>query len=63
MALGPHAAFIIASWAVAVVVVAAMIAWVMFDFRRQVRILADLEQRGITRRSAEMRPAPAKEPA
>ena len=29
----------------------AMIAWVMFDFRTQLRILGKLEQRGMTRRS------------
>lgn len=63
MMLGPHAIFIIAAWAVAVGVIAAMIAWVMLDYRRQLRILADLEQRGITRRSAATSPAPAEEPA
>jgi heme exporter protein D len=63
MALGPHAVFIIAAWAVTVGVVAAMIAWVMLDYRRQLRILADLEQRGITRRSAATSSAPAEEPA
>ncbi len=63
MVLGPHAAFIIAAWAVAVGVIAVMTAWVMLDYRRQLRILADLEKCGITRRSAAPSPAPAEEPA
>ena len=58
MSLGPHAAFIIASYAVAAAVVAALIAWVALDFRAQRRALGDLESHGVTRRSAEI-----KEPA
>lgn len=64
MALGPHAVFIIAAWGVAIGVIAALIVWVMLDYRRQLRILADLEKRGITRRSAAATStAPAEEPA
>jgi heme exporter protein D len=51
MDLGPHAAFIIGAYAVAVGVIAGMIAWVLLDYRRQVRLLSDLEARGVTRRS------------
>ena len=51
MDLGPHAAFIIASYGMAMLVVAGMIAWVVLDYRAQKRSLADLEARGITRRS------------
>ena len=51
MNLGPHADFILAAYAVAVVVIGAMIAWVIIDHRRQLRILSDLEERGVTRRS------------
>jgi heme exporter protein D len=51
MNLGPHAAFIVGAYAVAAIVVAAMIAWVAIDHRRQARILAELEERGATRRS------------
>jgi heme exporter protein D len=51
MTLGPYAAFIVAAYTVALLIVAAMIAWVVLDHRRQVRVLADLEARGITRRS------------
>jgi heme exporter protein D len=52
MSLGPHADFILAAYAVALVIVGAIIAWVVIDHRRQLRILADLESRGVTRRSA-----------
>jgi heme exporter protein D len=51
MNLGPHAAFIIGAYAVALGVIAGMIAWVQLDYRRQLRLLADLEARGVTRRS------------
>jgi heme exporter protein D len=52
MSLGPHADFIIAAYAVALFVVAALIAWVPLDYATQRRILGDLEERGVTRRSA-----------
>jgi heme exporter protein D len=52
MSLGPHADFIIAAYAVALVIVTAIIVWVVIDHRHQQRILADLESRGVTRRSA-----------
>jgi heme exporter protein D len=51
MTLGPHADFIIAAYAVAIFVIAALIAWVVLDYSAQQRILGDLEERGITRRS------------
>ena len=51
MNLGPHASFIIASYAVSAVVIVALIAWVMLDYAAQRRILGDLEERGVTRRS------------
>ena len=49
--LGPHAGFIVAAYAVAVLVIAALIAWVMLDHRTQQRRLAALEASGVTRRS------------
>ena len=49
--LGPHAAFIIAAYATAAVVVIGLIAWVIADHDAQRRLLADLEARGVTRRS------------
>jgi heme exporter protein D len=58
MDLGPHAAFIIAAYAAAIVVVAGLIGWVIVDFRAQKRVLGDLEAHGVTRRSAAI-----KEPA
>ena len=51
MDLGPYAGFIVAAYGVAIAVVAALIAWVVADHRAQVRVLADLEARGVTRRS------------
>jgi heme exporter protein D len=42
--LGPHAGFIVAAYATAVLVVAALIAWVIADYRAQRRTLAELEQ-------------------
>ncbi len=51
MSLGPHADFIVASYAVTAFVVAALIAWVVLDHSAQRRMLGDLEERGLTRRS------------
>ena len=51
MNLGPHADFIVAAYAVTSFVVAALIAWVILDYSTQRRILGDLEERGVTRRS------------
>lgn len=51
MNLGPHAFFISASYIFVVIVIACLIAWIMTDYVTQNRILKDLEQRGITRRS------------
>ena len=51
MDLGPHAAFIIAAYLTAAIVVLGLIAWVMADYDAQRRVLADLEERGVTRRS------------
>ncbi len=49
--LGPHAAFIWASYAVVAVVLAALVGWLTFDGRRQQRLLDELEARGVRRRS------------
>lgn len=51
MILGPHADFIIASYALTAFVIAAMIAWVIVDYSAQKRVLGDLEERGVSRRS------------
>ena len=55
MDLGPHAGFIVAAYAVALAVVAGLIAWIVLDHRTQTRLLEDLEQAGVTRRSATAR--------
>jgi heme exporter protein D len=51
MNLGPHADFVVAAYAVTLFVVAALIGWVVLDYVAQRRILGDLEERGLTRRS------------
>jgi heme exporter protein D len=55
MDLGPHADFIVAAYTIAVLIMAVLIFWIVFDNRRQRRTLADLEARGITRRSSRER--------
>ena len=47
-----HMPFIVGSYAAAAAVVAILIGWVMIDFRAQKRALAELETRGVTRRSS-----------
>jgi heme exporter protein D len=58
MDLGPHATFIIAAYVVATAVVLSLIAWVIIDYRAQRRLLAELERRGITRKSVAQPSAP-----
>jgi heme exporter protein D len=52
MSLGPYATFIVASYALAALVVAGLIGWIVLDYRRQRRTLRDLEASGVRRRSA-----------
>jgi len=52
MNLGPHASFIVGSYAVVAIVVVALIGWVIADYRRQRATLHDLERSGVSRRSA-----------
>jgi heme exporter protein D len=47
-----HINFIAASYASAVIVVGALIAWVTLDYHAQRRTLAELETQGVARRSA-----------
>lgn len=49
MNLGPHAGFIVTAYAVAIVVVGALVFWVISDARTQRRTLDDLEARGARR--------------
>jgi heme exporter protein D len=63
MDLGPHAGFIVGAYIVVAAVVAVLVIWVIADHAALRRALADLERRGVTRRSAETRPTQIKEPA
>jgi heme exporter protein D len=47
-----HFAFVTIAYAVTAVVILAMIAWVLLDQRARKQEIADLEARGIRRRSA-----------
>ncbi|MDX2308030.1 MAG: heme exporter protein CcmD [Hyphomicrobium sp.] len=51
MDLGPHAAFIWASYAAVVVVVAGLVVWLWLDGERQRRRLTELEEMGLGRRT------------
>ncbi len=50
--LGPRAPFIVASYVAGAIVLGALIAWLIWDGRRQAKLLADIEARGVRRRSA-----------
>lgn len=50
--LGPHAVFIIAAYGVTFAAVAALALYIIADDRKQRRLIADVEARGIRRRSA-----------
>lgn len=50
--LGKHAAFIWASYGAVAVVVPGLLIWLWLDGCRQRAALADLERRGVRRRSA-----------
>jgi heme exporter protein D len=54
-----HTGFIVAAYAAAFGVVGGLTAWVMLDYRAQLRALAGLEKRGVLRRSTAARTAPA----
>ncbi len=53
MDLGKHAVFIWSSYAIVALVLAGLIAWLILDARRLAGRLAELEARGVRRRSAE----------
>ncbi len=50
--MGPHAGFIIAAYLLTFVALVGLIAWIVLDGRAQKRRLAELEARGVRRRSA-----------
>jgi heme exporter protein D len=51
MDLGPHAAYIWASYAIVAVALALLVAWLVWDGRRQQRLIDELDARGVRRRS------------
>jgi heme exporter protein D len=55
MAAVNHMGFIVAAYAVTIAIVGALIAWVMLDYRAQRRTLAELDKRGVSRRSISAR--------
>lgn len=57
IASGAHLGFVAAAYAVTGLVLAGLLAWLVLDGRRQRAQLADLEARGIRRRSADRDPA------
>jgi heme exporter protein D len=52
-----HVVFITAAYATTVIVIGALMAWIVLDHRAQRRKLAELETRGIRRRSTRSEPA------
>lgn len=58
--LGPHAIFIWAAYALTFVAVGILTVSILIDDRRQRETLAELERRGIKRRSARAKPASGK---
>jgi len=61
MEASSHMAFIAAAYAAGGTVVAGLSLWVTLDYYAQLRKLADLEKRGVTRRSAAARAQPVME--
>jgi heme exporter protein D len=49
--LGPHAAFIVSAYVIAALAVLGLVGWIILDGRLQARRLAELEARGIRRRT------------
>ncbi len=52
MDFGPHTGFILAAYAATIAVLAGLAIWLVYDGRRHARTLAELESRGIRRRSS-----------
>jgi heme exporter protein D len=51
MAGSPHAIFILGAYAAAAAIIAGLIAWIVLDRRHLIRLINELEAKGITRRS------------
>jgi heme exporter protein D len=58
MDLGPHWAQIVASYLLTILVAAGLVAWIVLDHKALNRTLADLEARGLRRRSGTKERAP-----
>ena len=58
-----HMGFIVASYATAIAVIGALVAWVTLDYRAQRVTLAELEMQGLSRRSATARAEPVERAA
>jgi heme exporter protein D len=58
-----HLFFIVGAYLAAAVVVMALIIWVLLDYRAQRRALAELESKGLRRRSEAARRGPRMERA
>lgn len=54
MLTGPYAPFIVSAYALTALAVGALIAWVVTDYRKQQKLLRDLEARGTKRRSSQV---------
>jgi heme exporter protein D len=51
MMFGEYSEFIIPSYAISALVMAALVLWSRLDYRARLRELAELEKRGVQRRS------------
>jgi heme exporter protein D len=57
MDLGPHAFFIVAAYAATAVIVSGLVLRAVLDHRAQLRALAEMEGRGMRRRSSNIKPS------
>ena len=48
---GPHAGFIVASYGATIAILGGLVLWIVTDYRRQRREMAELEASGVRRRS------------
>ncbi|GIL00477.1 MAG: hypothetical protein BroJett030_03760 [Alphaproteobacteria bacterium] len=50
--LGQYAAYIVPAYAVSAAVIAGLTAWTLLQYRRRLREIATLEEKGVRRRAA-----------
>lgn len=60
MDLGPHSAYIWASYAAVTAGIGALVVWLVLDGRRQQHLIDQLETRGVRRRSERAPPLPGR---